>query len=90
MFIKQSHATEQTRRRTAFQLWLKVRAPVLAFGLCVTVMMNSALAICSGSTTIFNSVTAVEGTPWCDVSITNTGIVTGNWAVYYTSGPNNT
>ena len=90
MIIQQSRATEQTRGRTAFQLWLKLSAPVLACGLCVTVMTNSALAACSGSKVISTSVTAVEGTPWCDVSITNTGIVTGNWAVYYTSGPNNT
>ena len=90
MIIQQSRATEQTRGRTAFQLWLKLSAPVLACGLCVTVMTNSALAACSGSKVISTSVTAVDGTPWCDVSITDTGIVTGNWAVSYSSGPNNT
>ena len=91
MIIQQSRATEQTRRRTAFQLWLKLSAPILAFGLCVTGMTNSALAACSGSTIISTSVSAVDGAAFCDVSITNTGTVTGlAWAVYYFSGPNNT
>ena len=91
MSIQQSRATEQTRRRTAFQLRLKVRTLVLAVGMCVTVMTNSALAACSGSSTINNSVSAVDGDVFCDLSITNTGIVTsGNWGVFYFSGPNNT
>jgi hypothetical protein len=83
MFIKQSHATEQTRRRTAFQLRLKVRTLVLAVGMCVTVMTNSALA-CSGSTIISSSVTTLDFVSFCDVSITNTGTVTGSaWALSY-------
>jgi hypothetical protein len=83
MSIKRLHATEQTRRRTAFQLWVKVSAPILAVGLCVTVMTNSALA-CSGSTVISTSVSALIGISFCDVSITNTGTVTGGaWALSY-------
>ena len=92
MIVKQSHATEQTRSCPAFQFRVKVSALVLAVGLCVTVMTNSALAICSGSRTIIDSVSAVDGDVFCDLSITNTGIVnsSGAWAVYYFSGPNNT
>ena len=92
MSIQQSRATEQTRRHTAFQLRVKVSALVLAVGLCITLMTNSALAACSGSRTINNSVAAVDGDVFCDLSITNTGIVTsgGAWAVSYFSGPNNT
>ena len=67
MIIQQSRATEQTRGRTAFQLWLKLSAPVLAFGLCVTVMTNSALATCSGSTVISTSVTALNSVSALDV-----------------------
>ncbi len=92
MIIKQSHAAEQTRRRTAFQLWLKVSTLILAVGLCVTVMTNSALAACLGSAVISTSVSVVDGDAICDLSITNTGIVNniGGWAVSYFSGPNNT
>ena len=75
MSIKRLHATEQTRRRTAFQLWLKVSAPALALGLCVTVMMNSALAVCSGSFEISNSVTGPNVGSFCDVSIVGSGTV---------------
>jgi uncharacterized protein with beta-barrel porin domain len=90
MIIKQSHVTEQTRRRTAFQLWLKVSAPILAVGLCVTVMTNSALA-CSGSTIISTSVPVLNDISFCDVSITNTGTVTGSaWALSYFSATSDT
>jgi uncharacterized protein with beta-barrel porin domain len=83
MSIKRLHATEQARRQTAFQLWLKVSAPILAVGLCVTVMTNSALA-CSGSTIIIAPVLALNSVSFCDVSITNTGTVTGSaWALSY-------
>jgi hypothetical protein len=83
MIIKQSHATEQARRQTAFKLWFKVSAPILAVGLCITVMTNSALA-CSGSIVISTSVTALNSVSFCDVSITNTGTVTGSaWALSY-------
>jgi hypothetical protein len=94
MIIKQLRAAEQTRRCPAFQLRLKVSALVLAVGLCVTVMMNGALAICSNIPLVISgpvpvSVT-VDGAAYCDVSITNTGIVTANWGVSYFSGSNNT
>jgi hypothetical protein len=84
MIIQQSHVTEETRRHTVLRLWLKFSAQILAAGLCVTVMTNSALAICSGSTTINNSVSALNSVSFCDVSITSTGTVTGSaWALSY-------
>jgi uncharacterized protein with beta-barrel porin domain len=91
MIFKQSHVTEETRRHTALRLWLKFSAQILAAGLCVTVMTNSALA-CSSGPPITTSVPAVDGTAICDLSITNTGIVNsiGGWAVSYFSGSNNT
>jgi len=46
-------------------------------------MTNSALA-CSGSTIISTPVSALSGISFCDVSITNTGTVTGAaWALSY-------
>ncbi len=91
MSIEQSQATEQARRQTAFQLWLKVSAPILVVGLCVTVMTNSALAACSGSTVISTSVTTLNSISFCDVSITNTGTVNGGaWALSYFGETNET
>jgi len=94
MIIKQLRAAEQTRSCPAFQLRLKVSALVLAVGLCVTVMTNSALADCSNIPLVISGpvpVSVVDGAAYCDVSITDTGIVTASpWAVTYTSGPNNT
>jgi uncharacterized protein with beta-barrel porin domain len=54
-------------------------------------MTNSAFA-CSGSTVISTSVSVLDSVSFCDLSITNTGIVnsSGGWAVSYFSGPNNT
>ncbi len=91
MSIKRLHAAEQTRCSTLFQLRLKLSALVLAVGLCIIVMTNSAFA-CSGSTVISTSVSVLDSVSFCDLSITNTGIVnsSGGWAVSYFSGPNNT
>jgi hypothetical protein len=94
MIIKQSNATESTRRRTAFQLWLKVSVQILAVGLGLTGMTNSAQA-CLGSTVINNAVEPSVDS-FCDVSIANTGIVSGrpsdpySIAITYSSSANDT
>ena len=87
MIIKQSNATKSTRRRTAFQLWLKVSVQILAVGLGLTGMTNSAQA-CLGSTVIDNAVEEPSVDSFCDVSIANTGIVSG--AITYSYSANDT
>ena len=74
--VKQSLTTKPTLRCSAFQLWLKVNAPILAVVLGLTGITNSALASCSGSTVISTSVNqALVVSSVCDVSITSTGAI---------------
>ena len=77
MRIKRAVAAQRARRYTAFQLWLKVSASILAVGLGVAGMTNNALATCSGSIVISTSVTSPVVSPFCVISITNTGNVNG-------------
>jgi hypothetical protein len=74
-------ATAQNSHNMIFRRWIKLNALILAAGLGITGMSSGALAACSGSTVISTQQTQdfiVADNTVCDVTITNTGSVTGN------------
>ena len=87
MSTKQSHAGKRNRCQSRLQLRLAASVPILAIGLGLTGVTNSAPADCS-NTTISTSVGQQNNSSWlCNFSITSAGTISGQLAGIYNDGP---